>query len=104
MNVKVEEPGKNNIHNNAFYAEETLLRSELQAMRDCNPLSARHWIVIFFSGFHIYRYGPSDFAFSHAEFQRNVLVSVCCCNRAPVLILFTSFCCACVGDVRMHSF
>ncbi|KAG5522962.1 hypothetical protein RHGRI_034943 [Rhododendron griersonianum] len=45
VNVKVEEPGKNNIHNNAFYAEETLLRSELQAIRDCNPLSGRHWIV-----------------------------------------------------------
>lgn len=45
MNVKVEEPGKDNIHNNAFYAEEKLLRSELQAMRDCQPLSARHWIV-----------------------------------------------------------
>ncbi|KAL5759911.1 hypothetical protein ACOSP7_018414 [Xanthoceras sorbifolium] len=45
MNVKVEEPGKNNVHNNAFYAEEELLRSELQAMRDCNPLTARHWII-----------------------------------------------------------
>ncbi|XP_010251089.1 PREDICTED: uncharacterized protein LOC104593101 isoform X2 [Nelumbo nucifera] len=45
LNVKVEEPGKDNVHNNAFYAEEELLRSELQAMRDCNPLSARHWIV-----------------------------------------------------------
>ncbi|KAK0574040.1 hypothetical protein LWI29_017422 [Acer saccharum] len=45
LNVKVEEPGKNNVHNNAFYAEEELLRSELQAMRDCNPLSARHWII-----------------------------------------------------------
>ena len=33
------------MHNNAFYAEEKLLRSELQAMRDCDPLSARHWIV-----------------------------------------------------------
>jgi primary-amine oxidase len=47
VNVKVEEPGKNNVHNNAFYAEEELLRSELQAIRDCNPLSARHWIVRF---------------------------------------------------------
>lgn len=47
MNVKVEEPGKNNVHNNAFYAEEELLRSELEAIRDCNPLSARHWIVRF---------------------------------------------------------
>ncbi|RZC73228.1 hypothetical protein C5167_048706 [Papaver somniferum] len=45
VDVKVEEPGKNNIHNNAFYAEEKLLKSEMQAMRDCNPLSARHWII-----------------------------------------------------------
>ena len=45
MNLKVEEPGKDNAHNNAFYAEEELLRSELQAMRDCNPLTASHWIV-----------------------------------------------------------
>ena len=45
MNVKVEEPGDNNVHNNAFYAEEKLLKSELEAMRDCDPLSARHWIV-----------------------------------------------------------
>lgn len=43
--MKVEEPGENNVHNNAFYAEETLLRSELEAMRDCNPMTARHWIV-----------------------------------------------------------
>lgn len=43
--MKVEEPGQHNIHNNAFYAEEKLLRSELEAMRDCNPSSARHWIV-----------------------------------------------------------
>lgn len=45
MNVKVEEPGNNNIHNNAFYAEETILKTELQAMRDCDSISARHWIV-----------------------------------------------------------
>lgn len=45
VNVKVEEPGDNNVHNNAFYAEEKLLRSELEAMRDCDPLSARHWII-----------------------------------------------------------
>lgn len=45
VNMKVEESGTDNIHNNAFYAEETLLRSELQAIRDCNPLAARHWIV-----------------------------------------------------------
>lgn len=51
MDVKIEEPGKNNVHNNAFYAEEKLLKSESEAMRDCNPLSARHWIV---SSFHLY--------------------------------------------------
>ncbi|KAK2983341.1 hypothetical protein RJ640_016079 [Escallonia rubra] len=45
VDVKVEEPGEKNVHNNAFYAEEKLLRSELEAMRDCNPLSARHWII-----------------------------------------------------------
>ncbi|KAL6560281.1 hypothetical protein OROHE_006288 [Orobanche hederae] len=45
VNVRVEEPGKDNVHNNAFYAEETLLRSELEAMRDCDPLSARHCII-----------------------------------------------------------
>ncbi|CAI0450864.1 unnamed protein product [Linum tenue] len=45
VNVKVEAPGENNMHNNAFYAEETVLRSESQATRDCNALSARHWII-----------------------------------------------------------
>ncbi|KAL2935880.1 Histamine oxidase [Bienertia sinuspersici] len=36
LNVKVEDPGDHNLHDNAFYTEETLLRSELEAMRDCN--------------------------------------------------------------------
>lgn len=45
VNVKVENAGTHNVHNNAFYAEEKLLKSELQAMRDCDPSSARHWIV-----------------------------------------------------------
>ncbi|KAI3862856.1 hypothetical protein MKX03_013005 [Papaver bracteatum] len=45
VDVKVEEPGKNNIHNNAFYAEERVLKSDMEAMRNCNPLSARHWIA-----------------------------------------------------------
>ncbi|XP_050223436.1 amine oxidase [copper-containing] zeta, peroxisomal-like [Mercurialis annua] len=45
LDVKVEKPGENNVHNNAFYVEETVLKSELEAMRACNPLSARHWIV-----------------------------------------------------------
>lgn len=52
VNVKVESAGTHNVHNNAFYAEEELLKSELQAMRDCDPSSARHWIVraLFASG------------------------------------------------------
>ena len=45
VNVKVENEGTHNVHNNAFYAEEKILKSELQAMRDCDPSSARHWIV-----------------------------------------------------------
>jgi len=45
VNVKVEKLGPNNIHNNAFYAEEELLQTELQAQRDYNPLSARLWTV-----------------------------------------------------------
>nr|GMD36290.1 copper methylamine oxidase-like [Ipomoea batatas] len=45
INVRAEEAGNKNVHNNAFYPEETLLRSELQAKRDCDPSSARHWIV-----------------------------------------------------------
>lgn len=51
LDVKVEGPGDANVHNNAFYAEEKLLKSELEAMRDCNPSSARHWVVSFF--FHL---------------------------------------------------
>ncbi|CAN6198761.1 unnamed protein product [Urochloa humidicola] len=45
VNVRVESTGPHNLHSNAFYAEEKLLKSELQAMRDCDPSSARHWIV-----------------------------------------------------------
>ncbi|CAL0320014.1 unnamed protein product [Lupinus luteus] len=45
VNVKAEEPGDHNVHNNAFYAEETLLRTEMEAMRDCDPMTARSWIV-----------------------------------------------------------
>ncbi|KAG0571367.1 hypothetical protein KC19_VG005900 [Ceratodon purpureus] len=45
VNVKVEKPRPNNLHNNDFLAEETLLQTEQEAQRDCNALSARHWIV-----------------------------------------------------------
>lgn len=43
--MRVEKAGDGNVHNNAFYAEETLLKNESEAARDCNPLTARHWIV-----------------------------------------------------------
>lgn len=65
----MEEPGENNIHNNAFYAEETLLRSELEAMRDCNPLTARHWIVR-----HLYL----DLLTASVKFKISVYSSECC--------------------------
>ena len=59
VNVKVESAGTHNVHNNAFYAEEKLLKSELQAMRDCDPSSARHWIVrALFSCFSILLFLP----------------------------------------------
>ncbi|CAN8286822.1 unnamed protein product [Cochlearia groenlandica] len=45
VNCKVDERGEDNVHNNAFYAEEKLLRSEAEAMRDCNSFTGRHWIV-----------------------------------------------------------
>ncbi|KAJ7558793.1 hypothetical protein O6H91_04G056000 [Diphasiastrum complanatum] len=45
VNVRSEKKGPENPHSNAFYAEERLLRSELQACRDCDALSSRHWIV-----------------------------------------------------------
>ncbi|XP_024540285.1 uncharacterized protein LOC9634796 isoform X1 [Selaginella moellendorffii] len=45
VNVLSEKAGSDNPHNNSFYPTETVLKSELQAQRDCNPLSARHWIV-----------------------------------------------------------
>lgn len=45
LNVKVCEAGVDNPHSNAFYAEETILKTEQEAGRDCDSLTARHWIV-----------------------------------------------------------
>jgi hypothetical protein len=60
VNVKVESAGTHNVHNNAFYAEEKLLKSELQAMRDCDPSSVCHWIVrALFSCFNILLFLPA---------------------------------------------
>jgi hypothetical protein len=49
VNMKAEESGPHNPHNNAFYAEETILRSELEAQRDCNSRTNRHWLVQLYS-------------------------------------------------------
>ncbi|KAJ7569207.1 hypothetical protein O6H91_01G066900 [Diphasiastrum complanatum] len=45
VDVIPEEAGPSNPHSNAFYAKESILQSEMHAQRDCNPRSARHWIV-----------------------------------------------------------
>nr|QWQ66222.1 copper amine oxidase 2 [Phlegmariurus tetrastichus] len=45
VDVVAEEPGPHNPNHNAFFAKESVLHSELQAQRDCNSLSARHWVV-----------------------------------------------------------
>ncbi|CAK9862440.1 unnamed protein product [Sphagnum jensenii] len=45
VNLTTEESGPHNPHNNAFYAKETILRSELEAQRDCNSRTNRHWLV-----------------------------------------------------------
>ncbi|KAI5329737.1 hypothetical protein L3X38_029134 [Prunus dulcis] len=73
VNVKAEQSGeKTNVHHNAFYAEETLLRTETQAMRDCNPSTSRHWIVT--GELTGYMLGPGSnclpFAGSGAKFLR----------------------------------
>ncbi|KAJ7538366.1 hypothetical protein O6H91_11G045300 [Diphasiastrum complanatum] len=45
VDVIPEGPGPENPNHNAFYAKESVLRSEMQARRDCSPLSARHWLI-----------------------------------------------------------
>lgn len=45
-NTRAEPPGPDNPHGNAFYEEETLLRSELAARRRIEPASMRYWKVI----------------------------------------------------------
>ncbi|GJP67547.1 hypothetical protein CLOP_g24357 [Closterium sp. NIES-67] len=45
LNVRMEKEGPHNPHANAFYAEERVLRTEGEGMRDVDPLAARHWLV-----------------------------------------------------------
>ena len=37
--------GPGNPHGNAFYAEATPLKTELEAQRVVDPMSGRHWVV-----------------------------------------------------------
>lgn len=46
VNVKAESHGPHNPHRNAFYAEETELRTELEARRRINPASGRYWKIV----------------------------------------------------------
>ncbi|CAI5484567.1 unnamed protein product [Closterium sp. Yama58-4] len=45
LNVRMEGEGPHNPHANAFYAEERVLRTEGEGMRDVDPMSARHWLI-----------------------------------------------------------
>ncbi len=45
VNTVSEPPGPDNPHNNAFYAEATHLKSELEAQRIIDPMSGRYWLV-----------------------------------------------------------
>jgi len=45
VNVKRESPGEHNPHLNGFYAENTHLENEKDAIRDCNTATSRHWLV-----------------------------------------------------------
>ena len=45
VNTVAAPPGPDNPHNNAFYAEKTLLRTEHEAQRVVDPMSGRYWVV-----------------------------------------------------------
>ena len=45
VNTVTEPPGPDNPHGNAFYAEATPLKTELQAQRIVDPLRGRYWVV-----------------------------------------------------------
>lgn len=46
VNTKAEPVGPDNPYGNAFYAESTLLKTEQEAQRVIDPLTARYWKVI----------------------------------------------------------
>ena len=45
VNTVAEPPGPDNPHLNAFYAEKTALRTELEAQRVIDPMTGRYWLV-----------------------------------------------------------
>ena len=45
VNTVAEAPGADNPHGNAFYAEATPLKTELQAQRTVDPFKGRYWLV-----------------------------------------------------------
>ena len=45
VNTLAEPPGPDNPHGNAFYAEATPLKTEIEAQRVVDPLSGRYWVV-----------------------------------------------------------
>ncbi len=45
VNTKAEPKGPDNPQGNAFYAEKTLLATELQAQRTVDPMSGRYWLI-----------------------------------------------------------
>jgi primary-amine oxidase len=46
MNTKLVPPGPQNPYNNAFYVDETLFKTELEAQRDINYETARNWHIM----------------------------------------------------------
>ena len=45
VNTKADPKGPGNPQGNAFYAEQTLLATELEAQRTVDPLSGRYWLI-----------------------------------------------------------
>jgi primary-amine oxidase len=45
VNTKAEAKGPDNPEGNAFFAEKTLLATELEAQRTVNPMSGRYWLI-----------------------------------------------------------
>ncbi|KAI7727884.1 hypothetical protein M8C21_005869 [Ambrosia artemisiifolia] len=60
VDVKVEELGKDNVHNNAFYTQETLHKSESHAMRDCSEAKFLRRAAFLKHNLWVTPYAPGD--------------------------------------------